>query len=183
MEIVNTDIPDVKIIVPKVFGDHRGYFVETFNEKKFLDKIGPVQFVQDNQSFSVKGTLRGLHYQIPPYAQAKLVRVTLGSVIDFAVDIRKGSPTFGHHVAVELSAENHRQLWIPRGFAHGFFVTSEVAIFQYKVDNYYSKECDRGIRFDDPSLGIREACQCEAFVLSEKDSALPFLAEATDLFN
>lgn len=181
MEIISTAIPDVKILNPKVWSDARGYFYESYNQKVFNDLVGPVDFIQDNQSFSTKDTFRGLHYQVPPFEQAKLVRVIQGEVIDFALDIRKGSPTFGHSVAVTLSESNKYQLYIPRGFAHGFLVTSEVAIFQYKVDNFYSKECDRGIYFNDPAISL-PLPRGREFLLSEKDASLKGLSEA-DLFS
>lgn len=178
MQVLDTEIPDVKIISPRVFGDERGYFCETFNESLFLKEVANTSFVQDNQSFSSKGTFRGLHYQLAPFAQSKLVRVVRGSVVDFAVDIRRNSLTFGKHVAVHLSEENHLQLWIPRGFAHGFLVISETALFQYKVDNYYSPSHDRGIRFDDPTIGISLPMGTERLLLSEKDKQLPLLKDA-----
>jgi dTDP-4-dehydrorhamnose 3,5-epimerase len=181
MKVINTEIPEVKIIEPQVRKDPRGYFFESFNQLAFENQIGPVKFVQDNQSFSVRNTFRGLHYQLPPFAQAKLVRVTQGAVLDFAVDIRKGSPTFGRSVAVELTDSNYRQLFVPRGFAHGFLVLSETAIFQYKVDNYYSTESDRGIRFDDPQIALHFPNTAE-LLLSAKDQALPLL-ETAELFD
>ena len=140
MNFIQTEIPEVIIIEPKVFGDSRGYFLESFNKKEFERNIGKIDFVQDNESKSTYGVLRGLHYQLPPFAQSKLVRVIKGEVLDVAVDIRKGSPTFGKHVAVELSEENKKQLFIPRGFAHGFLTLSKEAIFTYKVDNYYAPD-------------------------------------------
>ncbi|NPA29090.1 MAG: dTDP-4-dehydrorhamnose 3,5-epimerase, partial [Epsilonproteobacteria bacterium] len=174
-----TDIPDVIIIEPKVFEDPRGYFMESFRKDKLEDFLGfAVPFCQDNESKSDKGVLRGLHYQLPPFAQSKLVRVIKGRVIDVAVDIRKGSPTFGHYVAVELSGENKRQLFVPRGFAHAFVVLEDDTIFAYKVDNYYSPECDRGIAFDDPDIGITWPLPKEALLLSEKDRKQPRLKEA-----
>lgn len=183
MNFIRTDIPDVIVVEPKVFGDDRGYFMETYKKKLFDEAVGfGVKFVQDNESRSKKGVLRGLHYQLPPHAQSKLVRVIEGSVIDVAVDIRKGSPTFGKYVAVELSAENKRQLFVPRGFAHGFVVTSDSAVFAYKVDNYYSPECDRGIKFDDPAIGIEWPFGAEALLVSDKDAVQPLLADA-ELFD
>jgi len=183
MNFVRTAIPEVVIVEPKVFGDDRGYFMETYKKALFDEAVGfEVDFVQDNESRSKKGVLRGLHYQLPPFAQSKLVRVIEGSVIDVAVDIRKGSPTFGRHVAVELSAENKRQLFVPRGFAHGFVVTSESAVFAYKVDNYYSPECDRGVKFDDPAIGIEWPFSAEELLVSGKDAVQPLLSE-TDLFD
>lgn len=155
MEVIETSIPDVKLIKPKVFGDERGYFYESFNQKAFDEAVGhSVVFVQDNHSRSVKGTLRGLHYQLPPHPQGKLVRVTVGEVFDVAVDIRQSSPTFGQWVGEYLSADNKHQLWIPPGFAHGFYVTSEVAEFQYKCTDYYAPTCEASIRWDDATLEI-----------------------------
>ena len=154
MKFIKTHLPEVIIIEPKVFEDERGYFMETFRQDLFEKNIQKINFIQENESKSKKGVLRGLHYQLPPFAQSKLVRVIKGSVIDVAVDIRKGSPTFGKYVALELSEKNKRQLFIPRGFAHGFLVTSDETIFSYKVDNYYSPKCDRSIRFDDPTINI-----------------------------
>lgn len=156
MKIIETKIPDVKLLEPKVFGDERGYFFESFNQKAFNESIvNKVVFVQDNQSRSVKGTLRGLHYQLPPHPQGKLVRVTFGEVFDVAVDIRKNSSTFGQWVGEFLSAENKRQLWIPPGFAHGFLVTSDVAEFQYKCTDFYAPETEGSIFWDDPDVGIK----------------------------
>lgn len=183
MNFIRTDIPDVVIIEPQVHGDHRGYFVETFRADKLEAFLGyKIQFCQDNESKSSKGVLRGLHYQLPPSAQTKLVRVIEGSVLDVAVDIRKGSPTFGQHVAVELTGENKRQLLVPRGFAHGFIVLEENTTFAYKVDNYYSPENDRGIAFDDPEIGIDWRLDLESLNLSAKDKVQPKLSEATELF-
>ena len=178
MKFIPTEIPDVIIIEPKVFGDDRGYFMESFRQDIFDKEIPGIAFVQDNESLSVHGVLRGLHYQLPPYAQSKLVRVVKGKVLDVAVDIRKNSPTFGKHVSVELSEQNKRQLFVPRGFAHGFLVMSEQAIFQYKVDNLYSKEHDRGIAFDDPAIGIDWILSKDKLVLSDKDKSNPALEEA-----
>mgnify|MGYP001443602565 FL=1 len=154
MKFTPTAIPDVVLIEPQVFADERGFFMETWQRRKFAEAGIDVDFVQDNHSRSVKGTLRGLHYQLPPHAQGKLVRVTVGEVFDVAVDIRRGSPTFGRWVGEYLSAENKRMLWIPPGFAHGFYVTSDVAEFQYKCTDYYAPECERCIRWDDPQLAI-----------------------------
>jgi len=174
MRFTRTAIEDVVIIDPIVHGDDRGYFVETFRSDKLEAFLGfHIPFCQDNESKSSYGVLRGLHYQLPPYAQTKLVRVTQGRVLDVAVDIRKGSPTFGEYVAVELSGENKRQLLIPRGFAHGFVVLSETCTFAYKVDNYYSPECDRGIAFNDPALGIDWIVPSEKLQLSPKDTGQP----------
>lgn len=156
MQATPLSIPDIVLIEPRVFADERGFFFESFNQQRFEESIGrSVTFVQDNHSRSVQGVLRGLHYQVPPHAQGKLVRVTRGEVFDVAVDIRKGSPTFGQWVAETLSAENKRQLWIPEGFAHGFYVTSEVAEFQYKCTDYYAPDCERSIRWDDEYHAIR----------------------------
>ena len=181
MEFVKQSIPDVVLIKPKVHGDHRGYFVETFRQDKFEEAIGyKVSFCQDNESRSTKGVLRGLHFQLPPFAQSKLVRVIDGEVLDVAVDIRQGSPTFGQHVAVRLTGENKHQLFIPRGFAHGFVVLSESATFAYKVDNYYSPECDRGLAFSDPALGIDWGLPLDQLKLSEKDLKQPGLVDIND---
>ena len=183
MQFVRTKIEDVVIIEPKVHGDDRGYFVETFRADKLEEFLGfKLNFGQDNESKSSKGVLRGLHYQLPPHAQTKLVRVIQGRVLDVAVDIRRNSPTFGQHVAVELSAENKKQLLVPRGFAHGFVVLEDDTIFAYKVDNYYSPECDRGIAFDDKSLNIDWILEKEELILSEKDTKQPKLNETNDLF-
>ena len=182
MQFIRTKIEDVIIIEPKVFGDDRGYFVETFRQDKLEDFLGfSVGFCQDNESKSSKGVIRGLHYQLSPAAQTKLVRVIQGRVLDVAVDIREGSPTFGQHVAVELSAENKKQLFVPRGFAHGFVVLEDDTVFAYKVDNYYSPENDRGVAFDDPTIGIDWIVEREALKLSEKDTKQPKLHQA-DLF-
>ena len=184
MKFTKTNISDVILIEPKVFGDDRGYFVETFRSDLFEQQSGiKTTFIQDNESRSSHGVLRGLHYQLPPHAQSKLVRVIEGTVLDIAVDIRKGSPTFGQHVSVELSAENKHQLFIPRGFAHGFVVLSETAIFAYKVDNYYSPECDRGMQFDDPQLNIDWKVDPKQLQLSEKDKSQPLLKDTSDLFD
>ncbi len=182
MNIVKTEIADIIILEPQVFGDHRGYFIESYNKEKFPSQFQHINFVQDNESKSSKGVLRGLHYQLPPFAQTKLVRVIEGKVLDVAVDIRKGSPTFGKHVAVELSGENKRQLLVPRGFAHGFVVLSETAVFSYKCDNYYSPENDRGILFNDPDLNIDWKLETETLNLSDKDKIQPLLKDAVDLF-
>ena len=176
-------IPDVVLIETTVHGDNRGYFIETFKQDLFEEAVGyQVNFIQDNESKSAKGVLRGLHYQLPPYTQAKLVRVIEGSVLDVAVDIRKASPTFGQYVAVELTAENKHQLLVPHGFAHGFVVLSDSAIFAYKVDNYYAPEYDRGIAFDDKELVIDWQLPLEILQLSDKDRTHPSLANAEDLF-
>ena len=183
MTFTRTAIPDVVIIEPKVHGDSRGYFVETFRQDKLEEFLGyQINFCQDNESKSSKGVLRGLHYQLPPYAQTKLVRVISGRVLDVAVDIRKNSPTFGKYVAVELSGENKKQLLIPRGFAHGFVVLEDDTVFAYKVDNYYSPECDRGIAFDDKNLNIDWILNHNELNLSAKDTKQPKLNETNDLF-
>lgn len=179
MTFTRTKIEDVVIIDPVVHGDDRGYFVETFRQDKLETFLGfKFNFCQDNESKSSLGVLRGLHYQLPPFAQTKLVRVIEGRVLDVAVDIRKGSPTFGQHVAVELTGENKRQLFIPRGFAHAFVVLSETAIFAYKVDNYYSPECDRGIAFNDAEIGIDWQLDIAKLQLSKKDTKQPLLKSA-----
>jgi dTDP-4-dehydrorhamnose 3,5-epimerase len=173
MKFIKTDISDVYIIEPSVFGDDRGYFLESFNLEKFKENIYPIKFVQDNESKSSKGVLRGLHFQKPPFNQAKLVRCVEGSVMDVAVDIRKGSPTYGKHVAIELTGENKRQLFVPRGFAHGFVVLSESATFAYKVDNSYAPEYDSGIKYDDSDLNINWGLTENEVQLSVKDKSLP----------
>ncbi len=183
MNFIRANIPEVIICEPTVHGDHRGYFVETFRKDKIEEFVGyEIDFCQDNESKSSYGVLRGLHYQLPPFAQTKLVRVIKGQVLDVAVDIRKGSPTFGKYVAVELSGENRRQLLIPRGFAHGFVVLSNEAIFTYKVDNYYSPECDRGIAFDDANIGIDWQIEHSKLQLSDKDRKQPLLKDVGELF-
>ena len=183
MQFTRTNIPDVIIIEPKVHGDSRGYFVETFRADKLEEFLGfKINFCQDNESKSSKGVLRGLHYQLPPFAQTKLVRVIEGTVLDVAVDIRKNSPTFGHHVAVELTSENKKQMLVPRGFAHGFVVLEDDTIFAYKVDNYYSPENDRGIAFNDPSLNIDWILNHDELNLSAKDTKQPLLKDTNDLF-
>ena len=183
MQFTRTKIHDVVIIEPKVHGDHRGYFVETFRADKLENFLGfKLNFGQDNESKSSKGVLRGLHYQLPPHAQTKLVRVIQGKVLDVAVDIRRNSPTFGQHVSIELSADNKKQILIPRGFAHGFVVLEDDTIFAYKVDNYFSPECDRGIAFDDDSLNIDWILKKEELKLSEKDTKQRKLNETNDLF-
>ena len=183
MTFTRTAIPDVVIIEPKVHGDSRGYFVETFVSNKLDEFLRyKINFCQDNESKSSKGVLRGLHYQLPPHAQTKLVRVIYGRVLDVAVDIRKNSPTFGKYVAVELSGENKKQLLIPRGFAHGFVVLEDDTVFAYKVDNYYSPECDRGIAFDDKNLNIDWILNHNELNLSAKDTKQPKLNETNDLF-
>lgn len=170
MNIVKTKIEGVLIIEPKVFGDNRGYFFESFNAREFAEKTGlNITFVQDNESKSHYGVLRGLHYQLPPYTQSKLVRVVKGRVFDVAIDIRKGSPTYGQHVAVELSDDNHRQFFIPKGLAHGFVVLSDEAVFQYKCDEFYHPEAEGAIAWDDDEIGIPWPIKRDNIVLSEKD--------------
>jgi dTDP-4-dehydrorhamnose 3,5-epimerase len=183
MQFVGANISDVIIIDPQVYGDSRGYFVETFRKDKLEEFLGyKLNFCQENESRSSKGVLRGLHYQLYPAAQTKLVRAIQGKVLDVAVDIRKGSPTFGQHVAVELSAENKKQLLVPRGFAHGFVALEDDTIFAYKVDNYYSPQNDRGIAFNDESLDIDWILGCNELNLSSKDTKQPLLKDANDLF-
>ena len=179
MKFTRFDIPDVIFCEPQVFGDERGYFIEAFRKDKLDKFLGyKINFCQDNESKSSFGVLRGLHYQLAPHAQSKLVRVISGAVLDVAVDIRKGSPYFGKHVAVELSEENKKQLFVPRGFAHGFVVLSEEAVFSYKVDNYYHPESDRGIAFNDKSLGIDWKLNSNELKLSEKDIKQPLFKNA-----
>lgn len=173
MEVIKTAIEGVVIIEPQVFKDARGYFFESFSQREFDEKVRPIKFVQDNESMSSYGVMRGLHFQAPPFAQSKLVRCVKGRVLDVAVDIRKGSPTYGQHVAVELTEENHRQLFIPRGFAHGFVVLSETALFQYKCDNFYAPQADGGISITDTTLGIDWHIPIENAILSEKDLKHP----------
>tara|TARA_E500000178_G_C16816004_1_gene659214 strand:- start:53 stop:631 length:579 start_codon:yes stop_codon:yes gene_type:complete len=184
MKFIRQSISDVWVIEPKVYGDDRGYFVETFRQDMFEDKLGyKVNFIQDNESKSHKGVLRGLHFQIEPHAQSKLVRVIDGTVLDVAVDIRKDSPNYGQHVAVKLSGNNKKQMFIPRGFAHGFAVLTDTATFAYKVDNYYSKECDRGLAFDDIDLNIDWLLPKQQLILSDKDIKHPSLSELIDCFD
>ena len=178
MKVIDTEIEGLVILEPQVFGDDRGYFFESFSLKRFEEKVSKTVFVQDNESKSKYGVLRGLHYQLPPYTQAKLVRVVKGRVLDVAVDIRKGSPTFGKHVAVELSEENKLQFFLPKGSAHGFAVLSEEAIFQYKCDEYYAPDHEGAIRYDDPELGIDWKLPVEDIILSEKDKKHPRLQDA-----
>lgn len=177
MNIIKTEIDGVVIIEPRLFKDDRGYFFESYSEKDFNAQVREIKFVQDNESKSSYGVLRGLHFQKPPYAQSKLVRVIKGAVLDVAVDIRKGSPTYGQHVAVELTEDNHRQFFIPQGFAHGFAVLSETAVFQYKCDNFYHPEADGGISILDESLGIDWRIPVEKAILSEKDTKHPLLKD------
>ncbi len=178
MEVIKTAIEGLVIIEPKVFKDARGYFFEAFSQREFDEKVMPIRFVQDNESMSSYGVMRGLHYQKMPYTQSKLVRCVKGAVLDVAVDIRKGSPTFGQHVAVELTEENHRQFFVPRGFAHGFAVLSDVAVFQYKCDNFYAPQADAGIQLRDEELGIDWRIPTAEAILSEKDLKHPLLRDA-----
>lgn len=177
MEVKKTNIDGLVIIEPKIFKDARGYFFESFSKREFDEQVTKIDFVQDNESCSTYGVMRGLHFQRPPFAQAKLVRCVKGAVLDVAVDIRKGSPTYGQHVAVELTEDNHRQFFIPRGFAHGFAVLSDIAIFQYKCDNYYHPEADGGISIQDPNLGISWHIEETKALLSEKDLRHPLLQD------
>ena len=184
MNFIPQSIPDILLIEPTVHGDSRGYFMESFRQDILNDFLGyEVNFIQDNESKSSKGVLRGLHYQLPPSAQAKLVRVIEGRVLDVAVDIRQSSPTFGQYVSTELSSDNHRQLFIPKGFAHGFVVLSESAVFVYKVDNYYSPDDDRGIAYNDRQIGIDWMLKSDELQLSNKDKSHPTLSEAKELFD
>lgn len=176
MEVIKTDIEGPLVIEPKVFGDARGYFFESFSQREFDAKVGELRFVQDNESCSHRGVMRGLHFQMPPFTQAKLVRCVRGAVLDVAVDIRRGSPTYGRHVAVELTEDNHRQFFVPKGFAHGFSVLSEVAVFQYKCDEFYHPEADAGISILDESLGIDWRIPLDEAILSEKDTRRPLLS-------
>ena len=184
MNFIPQSIPGVLLIEPVVHGDSRGYFTESFRQDLLDDFLGyQVNFIQDNESKSSKGVLRGLHYQLPPYEQTKLVRVIEGKVLDVAVDIRQSSHTFGQYVSTELSSDNHRQLFIPRGFAHGFVVLSESAVFAYKVDNYYSPDDDRGIAYNDRQIGIDWMLKSDELQLSDKDKSHPTLSEAKELFD
>lgn len=183
MNVVQTEIPGVVIIEPRVFEDARGYFFESFSQRDFDAQVREVKFVQDNESKSSYGVLRGLHFQKPPYAQSKLVRVVKGAVLDVAVDIRKGSPTFGKHVAVELTESNHRQFFIPRGFAHGFVVLTDEVVFQYKCDNFYAPLSEGALAWDDPDLGIDWKVKASDVILSDKDRAHPRLKDAGWLFD
>lgn len=182
MEIIKTNIEGVVIIEPRIFKDDRGYFFESFSQREFEEKVCKTTFVQDNESKSSYGVLRGLHFQKPPFAQSKLVRVIKGAVLDVVVDIRKGSPTFGQYVSVELTGENHRQFFIPRGFAHGFSVLSEEVIFQYKCENFYSPQSEGAIAWNDPDLNIDWRIPAEKVVLSEKDSKHPRLKDWQNVF-
>lgn len=183
MNATQTSIPGVVIIEPRLFKDDRGYFFESFSERDFNTQVREVKFVQDNESMSSYGVMRGLHFQRPPYTQSKLVRCVKGAVLDVAVDIRKGSPTYGQHVAVELTEENHRQFFVPRGFAHGFAVLSKTAIFQYKCDNFYHPKADGGISILDDSLGIDWRIPTDHAILSEKDTKHPLLKDFDSPFD
>lgn len=183
MEVIKTAIEGVVIIEPRIFTDSRGYFFESYSKKEFDEKVRPVDFVQDNESCSTYGVMRGLHFQRPPFTQSKLVRCVRGAVLDVAVDIRKGSPTYGQHVAVELTEENHRQFFVPRGFAHGFAVLSDVAVFQYKCDSYYAPQADGGIAITDSSLGIDWRIDPAKAILSEKDMRHAILADFDSPFD
>jgi dTDP-4-dehydrorhamnose 3,5-epimerase len=182
MKFIKTEIPDVYIIEPSVFGDDRGYFLESFNLEKFEENVYPIKFVQDNESKSSRGVLRGLHFQKPPYNQAKLVRCIEGRVMDVVVDIRTGSPTYGKHVSIELSGENKKQLFVPRGFAHGFSVLSETAVFAYKVDNTYAPAYDYGIKWNDKDLNINWGLEAHEVQLSEKDKELSLFSDLESPF-
>ena len=177
MQVIKTAIDGLFIIEPRIFKDARGYFFESFSQREFEEKVGPINFVQDNESMSQYGVMRGLHFQRPPFTQSKLVRCVKGAVLDVAVDIRKGSPTYGQHVAVELSEENHLQFFVPRGFAHGFSVLTETAVFQYKCDNFYAPQADDGISILDDSLGINWRIPTAKAILSEKDTKHPLLKD------
>ncbi len=183
MEVIKTEIDGVVIIEPRIFRDDRGYFYESFSQREFEEKVCRTTFVQDNQSKSSYGVLRGLHFQKPPYCQSKLVRCIKGAVLDVAVDIRKGSPTFGKYVAVELSEDNHRQFFVPRGFAHGFAVLTEEAVFQYKCDNFYNKESEGSVAWNDPELAIDWRIPADKVLLSEKDKLSKCINEADYLFD
>lgn len=183
MKIIETSLPGVVILEPRLFSDSRGYFFESFSQREFEEKVCKTVFAQDNESKSSYGVLRGLHFQKPPFAQSKLVRVVKGSVLDVAVDIRKGSPTFGKHVSVELTEENHLQFFIPRGFAHGFAVLSEEVIFQYKCDNYYAPQSEGALAWNDPALAIDWKLPSGQIILSAKDAANPCLKDADWLFD
>lgn len=188
MEVIKTEIEGVLIIEPKVFMDSRGYFFESFSQREFDEKVIPILghtivFVQDNESMSSYGVMRGLHFQRPPYTQSKLLRCVRGAVLDVVVDIRKGSPTYGYHVAVELTEDNHRQFFVPKGMAHGFAVLSETAVFQYKCDDFYHPEVDGGISILDESLGIDWRIPTEKAILSDKDTNHPLLRELDNPFN
>ena len=183
MKIINTDIDGVVIIEPQVFNDARGYFFESFSQREFNEKVKPIVFVQDNESKSCYGVMRGLHFQLPPFTQSKLVRCVQGSVLDVAVDIRKGSPTYGKSITIELTESNHRQLFIPRGFAHGFIVLSDVAVFQYKCDRFYAPQADAGISILDNTFGINWRVTLDRVSLSEKDTKQPLFKDFDSPFD
>lgn len=183
INVIKTNVEGLIIIEPRIFKDSRGYFFESFSQREFDEKVRPIRFVQDNESKSTYGVLRGLHYQAMPYTQSKLVRCVRGRVLDVAVDIRKGSPTFGQHVAVELSEENHREFFIPKGFAHGFAVLSEEAVFQYKCDEFYAPQSEGGIQLLDESLNIDWKIPLDKAILSDKDRAYPKLSEIDPAFD
>lgn len=182
MKVKKCDIEGVFIIEPRIFEDSRGYFFEAFSEREFVEQVCDCRFVQENEAKSSYGVVRGLHFQLPPHAQSKLVRVIKGRILDVAVDIRKDSPTFGEHITIELSDENHRQIFIPQGFAHGYSVLSEEAVMEYKCDNYYAPECEGAIAWDDAALAIDWRIPAEQVILSEKDKHHPTLAECKNLF-
>lgn len=182
MKVEKCDIEGVFIIEPRIFEDSRGYFFEAFSEREFVEQVCDCRFVQENEAKSSYGVVRGLHFQLPPHAQSKLVRVIKGRILDVAVDIRKDSPTFGEHITIELSDENHRQIFIPQGFAHGYSVLSEEAVVEYKCDNYYAPECEGAIAWDDAALAIDWRIPAEQVILSEKDKHHPTLAECKNLF-
>ena len=183
MEVIKTAIEGVVIIEPRIFKDERGYFFESFSQREFNEEVMPIEFVQDNESMSSYGVMRGLHFQRPPFTQSKLVRCVKGAVLDIAVDIRKGSPTYGQHVAVELTEDNHRQFFVPRGFAHGFAVLSETAVFQYKCDNFYAPQADGGIQLRDDSLQIDWMIPTDNAILSPKDLVHPLLKDFDSPFD
>ncbi len=182
MKVIKTDIEGVVIIEPRIFADSRGYFFEAFAERDFAEQVCPIHFVQQNEAKSSYGVVRGLHFQLPPHAQSKLVRVTKGRVLDVVVDIRRSSPTFGRHIAVELSEENHLQLFIPRGFAHGYSVLSDEAVMEYQCDNYYAPQSEGGVLWNDAALAIDWQVETDKIILSEKDKHYPTLAECNNLF-
>lgn len=183
MDVIKTDIDGVVIIEPRIFKDARGYFFESYSKREFDEKVCPIDFVQDNESCSTRGVMRGLHFQCPPFSQSKLVRCVKGAVVDVAVDIRKGSPSFGKYVSCLLTEENHRQFFVPRGFAHGFAVLSDIAVFQYKCDNYYHPEADGGISILDISLGIDWGIALDDAILSDKDKKHPLLRDFDSPFD
>jgi len=183
MKFINTNIEGLFVVEPRVYGDHRGYFFESYNQKEFEKKVGDIFFVQDNESLSSRGVVRGLHFQKPPFDQAKLVRCIYGEVLDVAVDLRKKSPTYGQHFSVKLSSQNKRKLFVPRGFAHGFAVLSEKAIFAYKVDNWYAPEYDSGIKWDDKDLDVNWGLKPSEVKISDKDNKLSSFCELDSPFN